>query len=158
MNRTLLGALGGVLVGCGTSAGSVEGAVAGQTLSAEDSITYTLGSTTVIGIDSVPNLCSYAQKNELPKNLVSLAFYLSPTVSAPGTFVIDQTSVTAIWVVRDATCAGTSVDATSGSIAITSVTTTVNGTFDVMFNQDHLTGRFAATSCDHSQDASPTCI
>jgi hypothetical protein len=132
--------------------------VAGQTLSAQDAITYTLGSTTVIGIDSVPNLCSYAQKNELPKNLVSLAFYLSPTVTAPGTFVIDQASVTAIWVARDSTCAGTSVDATSGTITITRLSPTVNGTFDVMFNQDHVTGSFAATSCDHSQDASPTCI
>ncbi len=152
----------GFVFGCGTSAGSVQGTVAGQSLSAADSVFYTLTpQTTVVGIDSVPNLCSYALKNELPKNLVSLGFFVSPPITAPGTFTIDQTkAVTAIWITRDATCAGTSVDATAGSITITSLSTTnMSGTFDVMFGQDHVTGSFNASSCEHGQaDASPTCI
>ncbi len=69
---------------------------------------------------------------------------------APGTYdVVSQGfGATAHYVLEDQNCIDElTQNATSGTVTISSVGSSVNGSFDLMFGTDHLTGTFSAPVC-----------
>ena len=145
------------VLSCGCSSGgngSIQGTVGGATFSPADAVFYPLPpTTTAIAIVSTSGVCDYFSKHEHVKNEFALAIYFEQTAATVGTFDVSQLAVA--WDVSDATCNIASQAATSGTVKLTSVTAqSIDGTFDLFFDQDHITGSFHASHCDPQVDAS----
>jgi hypothetical protein len=154
-----------VAIGCGASAGSasVNGMVGGVSFQPHDAVVHPVQpSATAIDIVSAANICDDFTQHGYPKNTTAITLYIKPIPAAPGTFTTESGALQATWEVVDATCASTSFNqATTGTVALTSVTdSSIQGTFDLTFDTDHVSGNFDAVLCDPSIDASagPTCL
>ena len=146
----------------GAGAATVQGTVSGTGLSPADAIFYAVSGGTAIAVVNVGSVCGFLSQREQPKNLTSLSFYITPAVVSTATYDVTQTTtIQATWSITDATCTRTTnVAATAGTVTLTGVATdTISGTFDLMFDQDHVSGSFTAKPCNPSVDAStaPIC-
>jgi hypothetical protein len=72
---------------------------------------------------------------------------------APGTYMVVSQGfgASASYALTDQNCLpALTENATSGTVTISSVGSSVNGSFDLMFDSDHLTGTFSAPICSFS--------
>jgi len=117
---------------------------------------------TVMGLTSFSDACAtlYTSKR-VPRSSVAMSFQLitladgslSGPVTAPGTFSLLTAGVSTgefgvNWDTIDASCNDTSTSATGGSVTVTAVSASrLEGTFDLTFGADHVTGSFSASNC-----------
>lgn len=185
--RTMVGFVAAMVLSACGGAGSVNGTVAGISLSVKDSffvlLRNTLGETAgmmVMMLDK-PDACTTFKANRNPKNSTGVAFSmvrytdmgktLAPDVGE-YTVVNGQPSrggnyVAAYFVRTDSNCTSTVSDAarrgSSGVVKLTSLKGEANGyasgTFDVTFGtSDKVTGDFNAKFCDIQQISdNPNC-
>lgn len=175
IRRAVAGLFLAVLAGCG--AGSVNGTVAGVSLSVADAIFAVLkneGKSTglFLALTDKPDMCATLKANRSPKSATAIWFamvrfsdsaVLAPDVAdytvapdkepSPGAFAEAYFSRT------DANCQQTLADAASkgksGIVKVTALKPEANGkatgTFDVTFGAgDKVTGSFNASYCDVS--------
>jgi hypothetical protein len=159
----------------GSAAGSAQGTVRGVALGVQDAFfSNEVATGTVLGVTSFPGACEAIYTNKhYPHGSAALSIQLvaypsggtAGPVTAPGTFTLlgtslDGNSFGAAWTSVDASCNPTSVQATGGTIDLTEVTASqLEGTFDLTFGADHLTGSFTASNCAAAASAqgNPTC-
>lgn len=149
----------------------VHGNVKGVGVNAMDAITTTAtakgfdfkGMSTGVLVSDSANACANQMTSTGVPNRHWLYFALgdinaagmSSAITAPGTYsVSDGTlpasskSAEAYFAVDGANCLEVmSAFATSGTVAVKSVSPNLVATFDVMFGTDHLTGSFSAPTC-----------
>ena len=146
-----------------TSPGAIDGKVDGGGFTPVEAFFFPLSyaPTTNISLVNKAGICGYLAPNESFKNLVHLDLLITPTLSAPGTFQIDSSgALVVVWNAYDDACNTWDAHATAGAVTITSVTSTeIQGSFDLTFGGDHVTGTFDASLCSPVQDASgpPVC-
>ncbi len=140
-------------VACGSSAGSVDGGVGATSLSVADATFYQDESfgVTEVSIVDVGNLCGYFGQAQIPEGMGYLVLDFAPKASA-GPFSVGTggSDVRATWgrFGTGQVCTSEGTDATTGSAMITSSSPDeVDGNFDLMFDQDHVSGTFHATYC-----------
>lgn len=153
--------------GSGSGGNSATGTVGGVALAPQDAFFNSdeqgpSGSgqaNTILGITSFGGACSELYTDDqIPPGSATITTYLVSSggpVTAPGTFVFDSgTSGSgkvfsgATFGATDASCGETSVDATAGTVTVTSVSSAqLVGTFDLTFGADHVTGAFSAAQC-----------
>jgi hypothetical protein len=158
-----LAACGGSTGSSGTAGGSatISGTVGGQGVPTTEAIgiagTEAQGSAQVqlagVVITNFAGACDLLQspthRQANATDLMLMVGAVAPSVPA-GTYPIGSLAI-AQYGADSATCTSTTSErAQSGSIVLTSVTSTeIQGTFDVtMTNGDHLTGSFDAPVCD----------
>lgn len=115
-------------------------------------------------LSNKPEACTHFRNNEAVANekwlILSQTAYRADMTDAPfaaGTYYlgVGTTDETGTLRTADATyspkgksCGGTEIDASSGSITYTTVNDTlVEGTYDLWFGSDHVTGTFSAPHC-----------
>jgi hypothetical protein len=155
-------ACGGSTSGNGTSNG-VQGTVNGTPVSVTDSMAIT-GPQTVAGVTAqlvgafltnVNGVCGVLQRKGNPPNVDMIALSVSTAGASipPGKYPIGYSNGFAgevAYTADNSMCKTTTNEtATTGSITITQVTSTiVEGSFDATFmNGDHLSGNFSAPLC-----------
>lgn len=148
--RTLIVVLAAALAACSST--QFHGTVQGQTLAPKESFFQTaLGDrVVVVVIDDSGGLCS-AKGNcvDPSSSTLTLTFFgLNPVV--PGTYAVGS-GVGASFERTDASCRNIVEGgfATSGSIVLSKLVdgSDAEGTFDLTFGGDHVTGQFAASWC-----------
>lgn len=140
-----------------TAAASVMGTFKGTTLSAQDAVAFEAHTTqyeVVVGITDYQGACGLGNDVKANSNVLAI-IYQAATPLVPAKIDIAQTNtLSAQFTEFDGTCqspAGES--ASSGTITFTRVDDcAVTGTFDLMFNTDHVTGTFAAPACATAPD------
>jgi hypothetical protein len=154
---------GGTVAGGGGST-SVVGTIGGVSVSTKDTVAIIepSGSNVLAGvaITNIPDTCGVLQREFLaggpePANTeaLSLSVTFAGTAVPAGTYAIgDQQAaqVSAIHSTTDSNCMSrASTVASSGSITYAVVSaTTIQGSFDLVFGSEHVTGRFAAPVCN----------
>ena len=135
--------------------GSVGASVGSATLSGttfgkipKDAISFNKEGSLTIKITDYSDACVLEQENNAHKeNSAYLEFYLSQYPGMPGSLAIGAANSVTYWT-RTATCSGTSVNASSGTVTLTTVTQTeVTGSFSLSFGTSQLTGTFVAPVC-----------
>lgn len=128
--------------------GTVTGTLLGNTLAAKDAISSSANGTSFIAITDYTSTCADGLNN-LKANSSALLFDFpaTPTLSV-GTVNVGA-AVDVAYATYNATCnSPTGESSTGGSVTITAVTAcSVQGTFDVTLNTDHVTGSFTAPVC-----------
>jgi len=140
-----------------TAAASVTGTFLGKTLNAQDSLafeTHTTQYEVVVGVTDYKGACGLGNDVKANSNVMAIV-YQGATALVPATIDIAQTNTMSVQFTEfDGTCqspAGES--ASSGTITFTRVDDcAVTGSFDLMFNADHVTGTFAAPVCAAAPD------
>ena len=129
-------------VGSATLSGTTFGKVP------KDAISFNKEGSLTIKITDYANACVLEQENNAHKeNSAYLEFYLSQYPGMPGSLAIGAANSVTYWT-RDATCSGTSANASSGTVTLTTVTQTeVTGSFSLSFGTSQLTGTFVAPVC-----------
>lgn len=156
------GMVGCVAVACGGSPASASGSVGGVSVQAADALFGVPGGSTngtVLAITSFGGACSKVTTSTNFKGpATALAIELIQNggpVTSPGTFPElssapqGSTSVFAgsfdSW---DATCMNTNTQITGGTVTISAVSaSSLAGSFDLTFGNDHVTGSFSAPNC-----------
>lgn len=157
--------------GGGGAKATFSGTVHGQTFSPKDAISSTatvqyLGSAAWIVLTDANGLCASLTANQdvgsTKKLILVLWSNVNQTPGPPagigtfsvyaGTGVRPDNMVLAEFVVYDATCSfppsTEPADATSGSLTLTRNSGgSYEGTFDLIFNGDHVTGTFNTSNC-----------
>jgi hypothetical protein len=128
-----------------------------------------------VAVLNIPNTCAILQRHGEPAStkLFAVGVFAPGSSIAAGTYKIEtstsalpsQTHAQAQYATTDAKCvSGPTVEATSGTVTITSTATTssstLQGSFDVtMSTGDHLTGTFDAPVChfDSTTTTTPAC-
>lgn len=129
----------------------------GKPLNAQDSVAFEAHTTqyeVVVGITDYKGACGLGNDVKANSNVIAI-IYQDATPLAPAMIDIAQTNTLSVQFTEfDGTCqspAGES--ASSGTITFTRVDScAVTGTFDLMFNTDHVTGSFAAPVCAAAPD------
>lgn len=172
MRRSIVFVCLTALVGCG-SGNSVTGTVQGNSLAAQDALSFqaseSFGGVTefLVGalIVNISSACSTATNdqatNKTPPNLTGLSLAVANTAAiAPGTYNITSSSVPAAsagFTKTDATCNNTvNASATAGTITISAIDSShAQGTFNLTFGSDTLTGNFNAPNCNINLNGNP---
>ncbi|MGD0528252.1 MAG: hypothetical protein ABSE49_24165 [Polyangiaceae bacterium] len=164
-------AIAAAVAACGGSTSTLGGAANGaQVNGTVDGVTMTVvdqvgvsGTVTTNGstgsyagavITNIAGTCSVVQSHANPPNAqaLSLVVYGSGTTVGPGTYTVGSTAVSGAQVTfaaQDAMCTSTaSADATGGTVTLSVVNgTSIEGSFDVTFGSDHVSGTFDAPVC-----------
>jgi phosphopentomutase len=103
-------------------------------------------------ITNISGACGVLQNHGNPPDASTLKVEVVANSAsvAPGTYMIVSQGfgATANYVLEDQNCIDQLKEtATSGTVTISSVGSSVNGSFDLMFGSDHLTGTFSAPIC-----------
>jgi len=156
--------------GSSTSAGGnvVNGTIAGSAVPIKDSMAvYQNGpdvAYAIVVMTDAPNICASTQRQRTPPGSTSLSLGLIEglgiTSLSPGTFQVtvsagEGNEAVVGYEVQDSSCnLITGGDATSGTVTLTSVSSTsLSGTFDVTFpSGDEVTGSFDAPVCPLTAD------
>ena len=140
-----------------TAAASVTGTFLGKTLNAQDAVAFESHTTqyeVVVGVTDYKGACGLG--NDVKANSNVLAFiYQGATALVPAVIDIAQTNtMSAQFTEFDGTCQSPQGEsAGAGTITFTRVDDcAVTGSFDLMFNTDHVTGTFAAPVCAAAPD------
>jgi len=146
---------------CGSAVGSasVTGTLLGNTLAAKDAVSNPGNGTPFVVITDFSGVCAMGLNN-LKKSSSGLLFdFLTTSTISVGTVNVGA-DLDVQYATYDATCnspAGES--STGGSVNITKADAcTIEGTFDVTLNSDHVTGSFKAPNCASSSDAGQSCL
>ena len=126
----------------------VRGTMAGRSLDAKDSLSYTDGTSTFIAIGDYPAMCTFVTARKSLSNVLVLDIGMSALKA--GTFKLGgDTAVSAQYAFYDLSCNSPSGEsASTGSVTITRADANgAAGTFDVTMNGDHVTGSFNAPTC-----------
>jgi hypothetical protein len=147
-----------VLVACSDSssggsaapANVVTGSMVGRTLNAQDAVSYTSATSTLVTIGDYASICSYG--TALKSNSNTLTFEFGTTMLAAGKIAFGaDPSLKVTYTFYDAACNGGVTETTSagtGAVTLTKAdSNSVAGTFDLTINGDHITGQFNAPSC-----------
>jgi hypothetical protein len=153
MSRLALPILLG-LAACSSSGGSdaghgtIAGTIDQQQPLVLDAIAVNQSGKLSVKLTDYENACDLLLMNDAHKQSSHyLQLYLSAYPGVVGALAIGS-GANASYFSRDQQCAGDSVDATAGSVSITAVSgASVTGTFDLMFDADHITGSFGAMVC-----------
>jgi hypothetical protein len=139
-----------LVASCGGSTGahstgnaSISGSFQGNSFVPQDAVSYSGN----VAIVDFPNLCAYGLADAK-----SGAKYLYLNFTS-GTFPLGTTSIgpdlSAQLIANDATCNSVAEGGASGTVNVSSVDASgVAGTFDIVFEPDHLTGSFDAPTCN----------
>ncbi len=106
-------------------------------------------------ITNIKGACGVLQKNGNPPDASTLFVEVvadSGSV-APGTYnIVSQGfGASAKYILEDQNCIDLLKEpASSGTVTLSSIGSSVNGSFDLMFGADHLTGTFSAPICVYS--------
>ena len=145
---------------------SVMGTVNGQTVSTNGvvatSSTSPLGSAIGIDIGDQSDLCTLLQDSETRAgmNVLALTVLVHGAEGVPpGTYKVTQApnGVSAAFNSFDANCQNTETLASTGTITVTSVGSSINGSFDLTFLASHLSGTFEAPACANAGDPTKNC-
>jgi len=159
---TVLAACSSSSGGGGSGTASVEGTIQGLAIPATDAVGLSSvvmnGSMTeaAVGaiITNVANACSVLQNHGSPSDASSLvvAVAVDSGSVAPGKYdIVSQGfGATASYALSQSCVTQATETATSGTVTISSVGSSVNGSFDLMFGSDHLTGTFSAPICTYT--------
>ncbi len=167
----------------GTGTATVSGTIAGQSYTIVEALSFADTSTDGGGfvlLATSPNACARIAADTVHPNEKFITISMSDTTStgsipptAPGTYFVATTAqpkaASFDTEVFDATCTydqDKSVDATSGSVSLSSISGANNdvyvATFDVTFSTtgDHVTGTFSTTPCSTPATVGmfPTCM
>lgn len=140
-----------------TAAASVTGTLLGKTLTPQDSVAFEAHTTqyeVVVGITDYKGACGLGNDVKANSNVIAIV-YEDATPLAPATIDITKTNTLSIQLTEfDSTCMTPQGEsASSGTVTFTRVDDcAVTGTFDLMFNTDHVTGSFAAPVCAVTPD------
>jgi hypothetical protein len=144
---------------CNVSSSSalVTGTFLGKAFSPQDSVAFEAHTTqyeVVVGLTDFKGECALGNDVKANSNVVAF-IYQAATPLVPATIDIAQTNVLfAQYTQFDGTCqspAGES--ASSGTITFTRADDcAVEGSFDLMFNTDHVTGSFTSPVCANTPD------
>jgi hypothetical protein len=140
-----------------TASATITGTFLGKTLTPQDEIAFQAHTTqyeTVVGITDYKGACGLGNDVKANSNVLAIV-YQGSTPLVPATIDVAQTNTMSIQFTEfDGTCqspAGES--ASSGKITFTQVDDcAVTGSFDLVFNSDHVTGTFAAPVCAAAPD------
>lgn len=146
--------------GGGSGSASVTGTIQARAIPAQDAVG--LSSVAMNGsmvesavgavITNVTGACSVLQNHGNPPDASTLIVAVAADSSsvAPGTYdIVSQGfGATASYALQDQNCLTVvSENASSGTVTISSVGSSVNGSFDLTFGADHITGTFSAPVC-----------
>ena len=135
-----------MFVCCGGTRSKVTGSVAGNSLVARDAYASLFdGRTLEILIGDHPRLCEDNREGKIAASSTRLEIFVSDRNGfTPGNYEIGaqpEPYAAVNFTKRDASCESELKRATSGMVSLHSVTLNhVTGTFDVMFDDQHLTG------------------
>jgi hypothetical protein len=158
------GSMASLSDGSAMGSGSLNGAVQGFTPIVADVIAArgvddpAYPNRVSVIFSSRPSVCKTLQvvlsgpaANVASASLLILVFTPSDPSGAltPGTYSPSNMSLNGIYETYDSTCTSVAphADVSSGTATISSVGSSVTGTFDLMLGSDHLTGTFDAPQC-----------
>ena len=145
--------------GCNLQASAtLTGTMLGQTLTPKDAVSFQAHTTqyeAVVAITDFTGTCALGNDFKASSNVLSMVYLSNTTPLVPAKFDLTQSSVwDAQYAQYDATCQSPQGESsTSGTITITSVDACgIVGSYDLMLNNDHVTGTFTAPNCDNPAD------
>jgi len=146
--------------GCFTASATINGTFLGKTLTPKDAVsfqTHTNQYEVVVGVVDYTGICGLGNDQKANSNAFAI-IYQGAQPLAPAKIDISQTNTLfAQYTQFDGTCGSPQGEsASSGTITFTQVDACgVVGSFDLMFNTDHVTGTFNAPACTAAPDGGP---
>ena len=144
--------------GCAVAASAtLSGTFLGQTLTPQDSLAFEAHTTqyeVVVGVADYKGVCGLGNDVKASSNVLAIV-YEGATPLAPATIDLAQTNtMSAQYTQYDGTCQTPKGEsASSGTVTFTRVDEcAVTGSFDLVFNADHVTGTFSAPVCAAAPD------
>jgi hypothetical protein len=161
--RMVVLVLGSILVGCGPA--SVSGEVAGTPIESSDAIfhegTFLVDSVEIRIGGPTSDMCADIAAGRATKGGTALTLSITKDAVGVGTHTVGTSGGLTVASAEklDTACSDVLKKfASSGTITITTKETTrIQGSFDLLFDSDHLTGSFDARACADTTVDVKTC-